>query len=156
MFRFVYAVALFFVLSVAHAGSAVDDMLDDALQVRALQNVAQMTRGELDALTEVLAACAQISPLETGMPRFYCNKELIRYQTSGSKSASVDRLLLAAYSTARLLAIQGSEKRLTRFDDLLKAHIEVFDSLLTVAGLRAIELAGTAQAGQPKGPRKAS
>lgn len=132
------------------AASRIDDIRDDKLLNTALLEVSQMPREELDVLTEALSACAQLPPLDDGMSRFYCNKELIRYQLRGGAAPAVEQLLGSLYSTSRLLRLKGSEKRLPDFEGLIRREVEIYDMLLITASVRAMEVA------KPRGGKRSS
>ncbi|MCP5268117.1 MAG: hypothetical protein H6943_03645 [Zoogloeaceae bacterium] len=143
MTRYLCAVALCLAMHVAVAGPK-EDVIDEQLLLRAMQQISEMNKAELVALTEVLSSCGQLLPLDSGMPRYYCNKELIRYETSGARGPVVG-LVQALYKTSRLLLLKDSDKKVPEWGELLKRHVEVYDDLIQIADLRAVELAKTSR-----------
>lgn len=143
MLKLTLCLLVAFSVSGAVYAGPLEDLKEEVVFQRALNEIDGMTRIELDKLIPALSSCAPLKPLDDGAGRYECNKQLIAFQLSGTRGRALGLMVRTIYRSSRLLTLNIPEVTgRADFDALVRRHAEVLEGFVLAVFLRSAHLSG--------------
>lgn len=124
----------------AFAGLPGDGLMDETMNNDAITEVGRMSKEELSVLAVPLSACASLDAFEGGLPRYFCNKELLLFRAGGTRHRAVEALISHYYLASRTISMRGREGMIPQHKYLLTKYLTVLDPLIMASAERSREL----------------